>query len=125
MFVHCYSELKNEEEDIAWGKHCLHLEGFLLHARILRDFFINDQRQDDVLAIHFFDDVTVWEDIKQSLCPYLRRHKQRINKYLAHLTYDRLRRDKLWHIDTIYEELVQAWQQFYSSLPQERQALFN
>jgi hypothetical protein len=32
------------------------LEDFLLHARILRDFFVGSPRQDDVSAAHFFDD---------------------------------------------------------------------
>jgi len=124
MFRYCYNNISSEEADEDRKKHDLLLEGLLLHARVLRDFFTKKPKKDDVSAIHFFDDPAVWENIKDTLCPYLWKHRERINKYLAHLTYDRLRKDKMWNCGAIFGELEHAWQQFYSLLPQKRKAWF-
>jgi hypothetical protein len=100
------------------------LEGFLLHARVLRDFFVADPRQDDVSAKHFFDDTSIWENAAANLCPYLRQNQIRLNKLLAHLTYSRLNESKNWDPYVITNELNQACRQFYSLLSNQRQEWF-
>jgi len=125
MLQYCYKRMSNEQVNTDMYEQNLFLEAFLLHARVLKDFFIRDPSQDDVSAIHFFDDAAEWQNIINILCPYLRQHQKRLNKYLAHLTYERIREDKVWEVIAIFNELEYAWQQFYALLPQERKEWFN
>ena len=125
MLQYCYRRISNDQANADIPEQNLFLEVFLLHARVLKDFFIRDPSQDDVSVIHFFDDTAGWQNIKNTLCPYLIQHQRRLNKYLAHLTYDRLREDKVWEVEAIFNELEYAWQQFYALLPQERKEWFN
>lgn len=125
MLQYCYRRISHDQANADIHEQNLFLEAFLLHARVLKDFFIRDPRQDDVAAIHFFDDTAGWQKIKNTLCPYLRQHQRRLNKYLAHLTYDRLREDKVWEWGVIFNEIEYAWQQFFSLLPQERKEWFS
>jgi len=125
MLQYCHSRISDEWTNADLSKRNLLLEDFLLHARVLRDFFVGRPRQDDASAAHFFENAAVWESIAVNFCAYLRQHKQRLDKYLAHLTYSRLNEDKNWDVNIIYNELVQARQQFYSLLPQVRQEWFD
>ncbi len=95
----------------------LTLEGFLLHARVLRDFFVGPpKKDDDVLAEHFLEEpvpVCTWS------CPYLSEHRnrKRLDKLLAHLTYTRLGHEKKWNVAKIHAEIERAWQEFLGALP--------
>jgi hypothetical protein len=124
MLQYCSTRIQNEWADADDCLRNLLLEDFLLHARILRDFFVGSPREDDVSAAHFFDDPSYWLAISASFCPYLKQHKTRLDKYLAHLTYSRLNEDKNWDLNVIHSEIAHAGQQFYSLLPPERQAWF-
>jgi hypothetical protein len=124
MLQYCFTRIQNEWAGADDSLRNLLLEDFLLHARVLRDFFVSSPRQDDVSSTHFFNDSTPWSALSASFCPYLKQHKTRLDKYLAHLTYSRLNEDKNWDLNAIYSEIANAWQQFYSLLPPERQAWF-
>ena len=102
----------------------LRLEGFLLHARILRDFFVGDPQGDDILAQYYFDNPSTWKDAAEPLCPHLKANRVHINKKLAHLTYSRLTEDEDWDVATIAQEVKTAWETFRSTLPQEREKWF-
>jgi hypothetical protein len=84
------------------------LESTLIHARNLRDFFSPNGRDNDVLARDF---VT---PLPRIAMPYLRRGAtgRRIDKLLAHPSYDRSRLSKQWPIGTLRNELSQAWKLF-------------
>ena len=84
------------------------LESTLIHARNLRDFFSANGRSNDVLARDF---VT---PLPRIAMPYLRRAStgRRIDKLLAHPSYDRSRLSKQWPIGTLRAELGQAWKLF-------------
>ncbi len=100
------------------------LEDFLLHARVLRGFFCDSPRRDDISAGHFFDNDNEWLTLADSLCPYLKTHKERLDKKLAHLTYGGMVLDQKWDIRAIYEEVRHAWEQFLAKLTDERRKWF-
>lgn len=55
MLHYCYDKLKKEWDNADIGKRNILLENFLLHARVLRDFFTSDPIKDDISATHFFE----------------------------------------------------------------------
>ena len=119
-----YARIQREwdEADARWRN--MLLEDFMLHARVLRAFFVDEPRRDDVSARHFFDDPAPWTRASAGLCSYLIEHRERLNKYIAHLTYSRLKEDKQWNEHIVYRELTTAWQQFFAMLSPERQRWF-
>lgn len=92
------------------------LECFLIHARVLYDFFANDARQtDDVAASHF---IPSWStaNAKKMLGS---TDKGRINKALAHLTISRIQYDHShdgWDVDTMFDEFCVITKQFLASV---------
>lgn len=93
------------------------LECFLIHARVLYDFFAIDAiKPDDVTAGHF---VESWStaNAKAELGS---TDKVRLNKSLAHLTTTRIQYDEShdgWDVDTIFDELCVVTKRFLASLP--------
>ena len=96
------------------------LEGFLLHARNLIHFLWGRDKQDDVLASHFFDDRRDWEDHCPQMSQFLKDQRPKINKRLAHLTYARLKMDPRWDIPRIQAEIERGLDKFLQSVPPER-----
>lgn len=105
------------------------VEVLLLHARALRDFF-NRGRKDsgvhatDILAEDFFDTPDQWN---KPVFIYLSQNKNRLNRALAHLSYDRIGYEvtgKDWNPRAITAELNEAWRTFLAELPEEREAWF-
>ncbi len=125
VFGYLTTRINSEWKDADPTTRNLLLESLLLHARVLRDFFVCDPRRDDVSARHFFDDPSMWEEIANNLCPYLRQNKKRMDKMLSPLTYSRLNEPKKWEMSTISNELIQAWQKFSSALSPEQQGWFS
>jgi hypothetical protein len=125
MVRYGYARIQREWDaaDTRWRN--MLLEDFMLHARVLRAFFVDDpRRDDDVSARHFFDDSAPWETVAVGLCSYLKKHKKRLDKYMAHLTYSRLDEDKEWCDQIVFSELTAAWETFFAMLPPERQRWF-
>lgn len=101
------------------------LECMLLHARVLRDFICSAPKNDnDVSAAHFFDDPENWLEHQQSLLPYLKRERSDLNKFLAHLSYERCGKDKNWCISKIEHEMNEAIEMFICMLPDGRKEWF-
>jgi len=124
MFRYAYQRMQNEWLDSDSLHRNILLETFLLHARVLRDFFVQNPKGDDVSASHFYDDPNIWISITSNHCTYLQNNRTRLNKYLAHLTYDRINEDKNWQTDIIFKEVCTAWELFHSMLNKDQQALF-
>lgn len=62
------------------------LEGFLLHARVLHEFFHAAKRsKDNLMAKDYLDDVSTWAPVGEISSTVL----VRINKQLAHLSLQR------------------------------------
>lgn len=107
------------------------VEVILVHARALRDFFLNrriDLRKSfetDILAEDFFDDPNAWT---RPTFSYLveARTKERLDRALAHLTYTRLdyAADKKWKVESMRSEIETAWTAFLKALPPDRASWF-
>jgi hypothetical protein len=102
------------------------LESFLLHSRVLLDFFYyqNTREKDDLRAGDFLDH---WGTRSRSECQYLHVSYQRLNKSLAHLTLKRIEyatTGKEWDIHAIYAEIKKVAEEFTAYLPPERKSWF-
>ena len=125
MFRWMASRIQNEYQSSPQENRNLLMEDFLLHARVLRDFFVATPKQDDVSATHFFDDPSLWQQTAKELCSYLRANRVRLNKKLAHLTYSRLTEDEKWDFEAIRKEIFVAWESFLSNLPESAKSWFS
>lgn len=102
------------------------VECFLLHARVLRDFFCRSgHRTDDLTASEF---VSGWSPPPASDYQTLYREKDRLDKALAHLTTTRVQYDnggKEWDLETIRNELETIILRFVADLPTEMAVWFD
>jgi len=75
------------------GKSAIHnafIESFVIHARVLLDFFYPlKPRPDDVVAIDFCDRAKTWEQARPEKTDILKTIQKRVGKEAAHLTYSR------------------------------------
>lgn len=97
----------------------LALEGVLLHARNLRDFFVGTGKDRDILAIDFLP-----RKPRYAL-PYLRRTRNRMNTLLAHPSYSRSRVSRSWDCGTLRREIEGAWEVFLDRLKVHDKKRFN
>jgi hypothetical protein len=101
------------------------VESFLLHARVLRDFFCRERlKPDDVIASDF---VAEWARPPASDYSYITAQKDRLDKALAHLTTTRVRYDsegKLWDVVTMRREMEPMIGRFLAKLPDDRKPWF-
>jgi len=123
MFRHAWNCLykypdKSKEKNV-------HEECFLLHARVLREFFQGEnRRKDNVKAKHYFDNSEEWDDVSKSLRPFLKNEISDIHKRLAHLSYDRVGKNTDLDYPKINAEIESAIGLFVAELPTERQQWF-
>ncbi len=104
-----------------------YLECFLLHSRNLVDFFIkpsNYHANSDVIARNFFVDDSVWSSKESTLCKYIVSERDKINKTLAHLTFERIN-EKTWDVCRIWDDLSEAKSKFLSCLGSGQKPWFN
>ena len=118
MFNFLAKKIESEYKKAPQEEKNLLMEGFLLHVRVLLDFFIGEPKKDDVSARHFYKDESVWTRESPNLCTYLRDpdHRKRVNKKLAHLTYSRLTEKEEWDFPAIRKDIDEAWKKFQSLL---------
>lgn len=96
----------------------LALESALLHARTVYDFFFTEAVKDDITARDFVD---AWNRSKELTPCYVKKHRDRINKMLAHMTRARLEFIRAgqheWDLALIRWELVQVFLRFLENCP--------
>jgi len=100
------------------------LASFLLHTRVLRDFLFYPRKwDDDVVAEDFLAE---WDESVEKWCPYLHENKSRLDKSLAHLSYERIdfEPNKEWDCGRIHTDLKAAWDEFWDRLTPEKQEWF-
>jgi hypothetical protein len=108
------------------------LESLLIHARSLADFFLGDRppgRRDDILAIDYFDNATTWTQQRARLMPYISVERDRLNRAVAHLSYDRIQHkaagaDPSWDISRIVNDVEGGWQAFVRAIDAVHRAWF-
>lgn len=102
------------------------VECFLLHARVLRNFFCRSgHKPNDVTAGEF---VSGWSPPLVSDYYTLDGEKERLDKALAHLTTTRVQYDtsgKEWDLSAIRKELEDMIRRFLASLPTDKAAWFD
>lgn len=104
------------------------LEAFLLHYRNLRDFLCPGRRdalKDDVLASDYFGAETQRDLADLAV---LGRDRVRMNKLLAHISYDRIQYEragkKEWLVQQMLRDILNALGHFIRALPEVRQSWF-
>jgi len=99
------------------------LASFLIHARSLRDFLFYPRSQDDVIAEDFLEE---WDESVEEWCPYFHKHRERLNKSLAHISYKRIEYEpnKGWDCGKIHKEITDAWNEVVGRMTPEEQDWF-
>jgi len=101
------------------------LEAFVIHFRVLLDFFYSETpRNDDIVADDYFDNPSDWGKIKPATTPeLLSLAKTRAHKELAHLTYARLGvtpEQGGWPFVEIAKEIQSLMELFLRNVPDNR-----
>jgi len=103
-------------------------EGVVLHARVLRDFFYKkrnkdgdlvEPKTDDILAADYFTNDPDWPYTYAEMSKYLVDTKGRMDRTLAHLSFDRLKykgKDKGWDEKAIRDDIGDRWFEFLGNL---------
>jgi len=94
-----------------WAKN-IALESFLVHARVIRDFYAASASENDVLAIDFLGSVP---RVRLSLLRS-RAIRTRLNRRIAHLSFSRSRLKRAWDVRTILNEINGAMDAFEALL---------
>ena len=104
-----------------WFPAMARLESFAVHARNLLDFYYDDKGiKDDVLAMHFFPTLNVWNDVRPRPPENLADLRERVNKQIAHLTYTRIalpEEQRRWDYIGICEIVEKANRAFADAAP--------
>ena len=99
------------------------LESFIIHLRVLIDFFCSDsQRDDDIIANDFFNDPNDWKNLRPQKTKVLERAKICADKEVAHLTYTRLGitpDQKNWYFEEVYNDMRTIFELFLTNIPKE------
>jgi hypothetical protein len=110
-------------------------EGLALHGRVLRDFLFTKvhtgkhkgeraTRPDDIVAVDYFSAPSSWPFTSNDLPQYLEKNKQRMDRALAHLSYDRIKyesEDKDWSARDLLSEIGEKWFDFIARLEQNKE----
>lgn len=106
------------------------IECFLLHARVLRDFYRQRRKslpknaETNIVAEDFFDGPADWTP--PALTYLTTEVKTRLDRALTHLAYNRTDylADEEWNLKRAQDELQDAREQFLRELPPDRRAWF-
>lgn len=102
------------------------IECFLLHARVLRDFYcqsrktLNGNAVTNIVAEDFFDQPKDW--MPPTLNYLAVEVKTRLDRALTHLAYDRTDylAEEEWNLKLAWDELQAAKEHFLRKLPTDR-----
>jgi len=127
MFHDCARLIENEVVQQIDSLRNAVVESFAIHMRVLVKFFFDKKPQDtDVVAADFFNDSITWNTIRDQVADEVEIVKlcHRVNKEVAHLTYDRLNvkpEEKGW-LKTggrAYDIIARAYQKFIATVPED------
>jgi len=108
----------------------LFLESFLFHARNLADFLFlkAPSETDDVVAEHYFEPQEIWRRRELNPGNYLADNKARLYQMLARPRFGRVQfgtlRLRKWNIKEVEITILEAWNEFWGCLPEDRRAWF-
>lgn len=120
-FIERLNKLKKTDENIMCSN--LALEGFLLHARNLLEFFYKNfkKNSDRVSAWHFFDNEACYNQLLPIKTPAIEIVEKRVNNEITHLGVKRFSStiDKQWDTVTILHDFMSLVKIFLDNLPGE------
>ena len=126
--LHLALKLYTRFRQADWAEWVIGLEAFLLHARVLHEFFSATKRSNDnLMASDYMHDAFSWRPVK----PIPDRTLKRVNKQLAHLSISRadyLENDFDWsggELGRIYEGLKAAYSTFIQPMKPDYQDWFS
>ena len=97
------------------------LESFVIHTRVLIEFFYSDAAwHDTVVAADFFAQPADWQAVRPPLCETLEEARRRVGKDAVHLTYTRLEQTpdtKRWPVAEISDEISRVMTVFQRCVP--------
>jgi hypothetical protein len=93
----------------------------------MRDFFftkvdkygIRSTYPTDIVAVDYFATPAIWPYTSAALPVYLDQHKVRMDRAIAHLSFDRLTFDKKWDATSLLSEIFGKWFEFIAKLDQD------
>ncbi len=121
-------ELAKKSRDASWLLKNLFIEGFLIHARNVRDFLFNPpvNWNDDIVAADY---LTSWNKKIKKECKFLHSKKAQIDRSALHLSYSRIDYESKGKLEIedclrINGELEIVWCEFWARLPDEKRRWF-
>lgn len=107
-------------------------EGLVVHSRVLRDFFFTKVDKtgkpitldDDIVAVKYFATPSTWPYTSRNLPPYLKENKERMDRSVVHLSFDRLTyqtEGKDWSATSLLSEIGDKWFEFLAKLEHENE----
>jgi len=102
------------------------IEIFLIHARVLYEFFFKGEHDDNCIAEHFLEESGTYYSQRADK-EDLRKIIHIINKYLAHPSHTRVTGPKDWRLDTIKitKQLIETLGLFMQLSPNEKRKYFS
>lgn len=122
MLVSIANALASVLAEKGWLQNAL-IESFVIHYRVLFDFFYVEPRGDDSSAGHYFDSAEDWARLRPPKTELLRKSRKRTGKEIVHLTYARLDvspETKGWQFQRIAEDINRVVQMFLQNVPTNR-----
>jgi hypothetical protein len=108
--------------DNGWLHNAL-IESFVIHYRVLFEFFYKHPQGDDVSAEHYFASGDDWRRLRPPETPLLRNSIRRSAKEIAHLTYaspDLAPDTKDWDCPAISNDVENVFRAFLAGAPKHR-----
>jgi hypothetical protein len=104
--------------------HNANLESFLVHVRILTDFFYsNRQEEDDAIAEDFLEDPICWKKARTPRKKTSLNIHERVAKEIVHLTHKRADRTdpskRIWYFLPIAADVKKLAEIFYEIVPKD------
>lgn len=120
MLKHTMERLASGPEDDVVSNALL--ESFTIHARALMDFFYPSEKPEatDVIAQDFFVDAQAWADVRGDQPEIFGKARRRVNKEIAHLTYDRQAVTpalKGWDLNALGGPILEISNKFLANVP--------
>jgi hypothetical protein len=97
------------------------VESFTIHARNLMHFlYPKGKQQSHILADHFFDDAGYWRKEHKKEPEEFGKSRDRVNKEIAHLTYDRLSitPDRKNWSPVLGRKILEVMDSFFTAMPE-------
>lgn len=129
VFGYLQQEVAKDEKDRNNGMLNAMMESFLIHARLLHDFYYLDRPTRYPEDCFASDYTTEWSK-QRPAAPFTTQSKEKMGYSLAHLSYKRIEMvemNKRWDLadfKTIYQEISTARVAFITVLPTEKIAWF-